>query len=153
MQTRSEISKLEDHAGYWLRFVSNHVSHAFAKKVEARGVSVAEWVVLRTLFDSESAPPSRLADQFGMTRGAITKIADKLIEKSLIVRAADPADGRAQSLSLTAKGRRLTPELAALADENDSEFFGHLNAADRKALIRILKQVVDQRALNETPVD
>jgi DNA-binding MarR family transcriptional regulator len=37
----------------------------------------------------------------GMTRGAISKLADRLIAKSLLVRTADPQDGRAQSLSLT----------------------------------------------------
>ena len=54
-------SALEAHLGYWLRFVSNHVSHAFKTKVEAQGVTVAEWVVLRWLFDHASARPSQLA--------------------------------------------------------------------------------------------
>ena len=44
-------SDLETHLGYWLRFVSNHVSHAFSLKLQARDVTVAEWVVLRELFD------------------------------------------------------------------------------------------------------
>ena len=49
-----ELSPLESHLGYWLRYVSNHVSHAFALKVAARGVTVAEWVVLRELYDGEA---------------------------------------------------------------------------------------------------
>ena len=55
-------STLEDHAGYWLRYVSNHVSHAFARKVEAQGVTVAEWVLLREMFNTGAANPSQLAD-------------------------------------------------------------------------------------------
>lgn len=153
MQTKSRVSNLEDHTGYWLRFVSNHVLQAFAKKVEARGISVAEWVVLRILYDKDAEAPSTIADRLGMTRGAITKIADKLIAKSLIVRAADPEDGRAQALNLTAKGRRIVPELAALADQNDSDFFGNLSVADRKALIRILKEIVAGQKLTSAPVD
>jgi hypothetical protein len=39
-------SELTAHLGYWLRFVSNHVSLAFARKLESRGVTVADWVVL-----------------------------------------------------------------------------------------------------------
>lgn len=153
MQTKSRVSNLEDHTGYWLRFVSNHVLQAFAKKIEARGISVAEWVVLRILFDKDAESPSTIADRLGMTRGAITKIADKLIAKSLIVRAADPEDGRAQALNLTAKGRRIVPELAALADQNDSDFFGHLSAADRSALTRILKEIVAGQKLTSARVD
>ncbi|MEI9903207.1 MAG: hypothetical protein WDN06_03970 [Asticcacaulis sp.] len=49
-------SHLEAHLGYWMRFVSNHVSQAFARKVEAHGVTVAEWVVLRELFEGAMPP-------------------------------------------------------------------------------------------------
>lgn len=153
MQTAQRVSNLEDHTGYWLRLVSNHVSQAFAKRIEARGISVAEWVVLRILFDQEAESPSAIANRLGMTRGAITKVADKLIAKKLIARAADPEDGRAQVLSLTAKGRRMVPELAMLADQNDSDFFGHLGTADRKALTRILKEVAAGQKLTAAPVD
>ena len=38
------VSALDAHLGYWLRAVSNHVSHAFKTKVERHGVTVAEWV-------------------------------------------------------------------------------------------------------------
>ena len=88
-----ELSPLESHLGYWLRYVSNHVSHAFALKVAARGVTVAEWVVLRELYDGESAP-SAVADRLGMTRGAISKLADRLIAKGLIARRASAGDRR-----------------------------------------------------------
>ena len=80
MPRRTELSSLESHLGYWIRYVSNHVSHAFALKLAAVGVTVAEWVVLRELYDFESAP-SALADRLGMTRGAISKLADRLIDK------------------------------------------------------------------------
>lgn len=43
MPGRSEkISALDSRLGYWLRYVSNQVSHAFSPKVQARGVTVAE---------------------------------------------------------------------------------------------------------------
>lgn len=153
MSTNRSTSDLTAHLGYWLRYVSNHVSQAFARKVEAHGVTVAEWVLMRQLLDVEALPPSRLADRMGMTRGAITKLADRLIAKSLLTRKPDPVDGRAQTLALTAKGRRLVPELAALADTNDSEFFDHLAPKDRAALVRILRDIVEKRGLKSLPVD
>jgi DNA-binding MarR family transcriptional regulator len=146
-------SDLSAHLGYWLRYVSNHVSQAFARKVEALGVTVAEWVLMRQLLDEEALAPSRLADRMGMTRGAITKLADRLIAKSMLMRAADPEDGRAQTLALTSAGRALVPDLAALADANDAEFFDHLTTDDRAALLRILGEIVDKRGLKTVPVD
>ena len=149
----SDTPELTDHLGYWLRYVSNHVSQAFARKVEAHGVTVAEWVLMRQLLDEAALAPSRLAQRMGMTRGAITKLADRLIAKALLVRAADPLDGRAQTLALTPAGRALVPGLATLADANDAEFFAHLVPEDRAALLRILRGIVEMRGLKSVPVD
>ena len=146
-------SDLSAHLGYWLRYVSNHVSQAFARKVESHGVTVAEWVLMRQLLDEEALAPSRLAECMGMTRGAISKLADRLIAKSLLVRTADPQDGRAQTLSLTRAGRSMVPKLAALADANDAEFFDHLAPKDRAALLSFLRQIVEKRGLKALPVD
>ena len=153
MPPAQSASDLTAHLGYWLRFVSNHVSQAFARKVEAHGVTVAEWVLMRQLLEEKALAPSRLAERMGMTRGAISKLADRLIAKSMLVRAADPEDGRAQTLALTSAGRALVPELAGLADANDAEFFDHLAPDDRAALLRILRRVVETRGLRSVPVD
>ena len=147
------VSDLETHLGYWLRYVSNHVSQAFARKVEARGVTVAEWVVLRELYDADDALPARIAERIGMTRGAITRLADRLLAKALIERRDNPQDGRSQLLRLSAAGRALVPELARLADRNDAEFFDHLTPDDRARLERILRGVVERRSLRAAPID
>ena len=147
------VSALESHVGYWLRVVSNHVSHAFRVKVERLGVTVAEWVVMRALFDEGGMKPSVLAEKIGLTRGAVSKLVDRLATKKLIVVRADPRDGRAQVVALSASGRRLVPELAALADENDAEAFGHIAAEDRASLVRALRAVVDRLGLTEPPID
>ena len=147
------VSDLTAHLGFWLRTVSNHVSHAFAGRLAAQGVTVAEWVMMRALYGKDPMPPSRVADEMGMTRGAITKLADRLIGKSLIVRKADSEDGRAQTLALTPQGSRLVPKLAALADRNDAEFFGGLSRAERDTLERLLKRLVEQGRMTAMPID
>ena len=70
-----------------------------------------------------------------------------------MVRDADPNDGRAQTLALTPKGRKLVPKLATIADANDAEFFDDLAQSDRTALLRILQGIVEKRALKSLPVD
>jgi DNA-binding MarR family transcriptional regulator len=146
-------SDLTSHLGYWLRHVSNHVSHAFARKLESRDVTVAEWVVMRELYGVNALAPSRLADKLRLTRGAISKLAERLISKELVMRASDASDGRAHTLALTAKGRSLIPKLAALADRNDAEFFDHLTAQERATIERILREIVKIRGLKAIPVD
>ena len=152
MSRPTELSSLELHLGYWLRYVSNHVSHAFSLKLAARGVTVAEWVVLRELYEGETAP-SALADRLGMTRGAISKLADRLIVKALIVRRATAGDRRFQSLALTRQGRAVIPKLAALADENDQEFFAALDRETRETIAAAMKDIVRRKGLRGAPVD
>jgi DNA-binding MarR family transcriptional regulator len=153
MPSARPASDLTAHLGYWLRYVSNHVSQAFARKVEAHGVTVAEWVLMRQLLQEEALAPSRLAERMGMTRGAVSKLADRLIAKSLIVRTADPQDGRAQTLALTRTGRSMVPKLASLADANDAEFFDHLSPKDRAALLRTLREIVERHGLKTLPIE
>ncbi|MDP3208274.1 MAG: MarR family transcriptional regulator [Rhodoglobus sp.] len=149
----SAVSDLDAHLGYWLRFVSNHVSQAFARLLQDKGVTVAEWVAMRRLFGEGGMAPSLLADRIGMTRGAITKLVDRLIDKGLVVRRADRRDGRAQTLALTARGRALIPELAVLADVNDAEFFRPLTMHEQRTLRRLLGRLVEQNDLKTVPVD
>lgn len=151
MTTTRITSDLTDHLGFWLRAVSNHISQAFAAKLATRGVTAAEWVMLRTLYERAPLPPSHVAEDMGMTRGAITKLADRLIAKSLIVRKASRDDGRTQTLALTQRGVKLVPELAELADQNDAEFFDHLSQNERRMLERLLQQMVKRSRMNATP--
>jgi DNA-binding MarR family transcriptional regulator len=149
----AEAAELTEHLGYWLRIVSNHVSHSFARKLEAKHVTVAEWVLMRVLLGRATIAPSQLADEMGMTRGAISKLADRLIEKALIAREPSRHDGRSQTLRLTKRGQILVPELAALADCNEVECFAHLSRHDKRDLQRILKETVARLGLRNVPVE
>lgn len=149
----SAIPELTAHTGYWLRMVSNAVSQDFARKLSNQGVTVAEWSVLRALYDAPAMAPSVLADTMGMTKGAISKLADRLLEKGLLARTDNPGDKRAHNLSLTEAGRAKVPALAILADLNDAEYFGLLTPEERQALDRILKALAERRGLKTTPVD
>ncbi|GLS87541.1 hypothetical protein GCM10010873_25150 [Cypionkella aquatica] len=131
--------------------VSNAVSQDFARKVATEGVTVAEWCFLRALFDTEGTAPTLLADQMGMTRGAISKLADRMMAKGLVARI--ESSGRGQILALTPTGRAKVPTLAAMADENDAAYFDALSGDDRAALDRILQTLVENRGLTAPPLD
>jgi len=114
---------------------------------------VAEWVVMREMFDDEETSPSVLAERIGMTRGGVSKLVDRLVSKKLITRQDRSDDRRFQSIALTASGRRLTPQLAALADQNDEELFHPLSARERAALIATMKKLVQAHGLQRLPTE
>ncbi len=152
MRDRSSPADLTDHLGYWLRLVSNAVSQGFARRVEAEGVTVAEWVFLRALYGAEPMAPSRLAERMGMTKGAISKLADRLVAKDLVERREAAGEGRRQSLTLRPQGQALVPRLAALADQNDADFFEGLAPEERRELERLLRKLAAAHNLTAAPI-
>ncbi len=144
-------SPLDAHVGFWLRFVSNHVSGRFQTLLEERKVTVTEWVALRTMFDHAETSHADLIDALGMTKGAASKIMSRLEEKGLAQR--KPADGRArgQALVLTHTGRALVPQLAGLADANDLHFFGCLGDKERRTIINTMRKLAKHHRLVQIP--
>ena len=147
------LPDLEEHLGYWLRRVSNHVSAEFARALQAQQVSVAEWVALRHLYDRREATPGALARLLGMTRGAVSKVLAKLESKGWVTSRTTSEDHRVQALSLTPEGERLLPELVEIADRNDSRHFGCLSADEQATLRELLQKLANTHRWNDVPVD
>lgn len=149
---RKRVGNLEDHVGYWMRFVSNHVSASFAQRLKKADVSVSEWVVLRKLYDAQTVSPTALGESIGMTKAPVSRLVERLVRKGFVERKASRDDARAQHIHLSTSGRQLVPKLAAIADENDAAFFGYLPENTRTALIAIMRQVVLQSHLRKIPL-
>ena len=140
------------YAGFWLRFVSNHVSASFRLKLEAMDLSIAEWAVLRELAVQPDMAPSQLAESLGVSRGGISKTVDKMQARGYLTRRASESDLRAQLLALTDAGKRLVPIIAAEAAKNEQEWFGHLAPAELNQLKATLRRMVEHHQLRHLPL-
>jgi len=147
------ISQLESHLGYWLRRVSNAVSGTFSRALHEKQTSVAEWVLLREIHERGQAAPGELADSLGLTRGAVSKIVDKLDVKGWVQSDAKEGDSRFRLLSLTGAGRRNLPVLAEIADRNDARYFDCLTAKEKSVLRAILIKLANQNQINNVPTE
>ncbi len=151
---KPEASQLKSHIGYWLRVVSNAVSHSFAKKLAACDVTVAEWVILREMYSGDkTTSPSVVADMTGLSRGAVSKLIERLLQKGLVTRAEASGDRRFQEIELTRAARKLLPKLARIADENDESFFSILTPSERSALKAILVKMAESHQLDTNPIE
>lgn len=138
------IPHFDDHLGYWLRFVADHVTTRLAAELEEHGITVNEWVLLRTLFDEPCLPHHVLKRRLGMTRTATWKAVRRLEARGFIRRELARGQARLQELSLTEHGEALVPRLAALADDNEFRLFLHLPPGIHKSLISTLKARADR---------
>lgn len=152
--SRLEVSPLKVHLGYHLRVVSNAVSQAFGRKLAASGVTVAEWVVLREMYSNDDKTlPSVVAEQTGLTRGAVSKLIGRLLQKRLVTRVESSVDRRYQEIKLTGNAIKLVPKLAKLADENDENFFSILSSSEHKKLMETLEKLAEIHKLNTSPIE
>lgn len=151
MPKRLSANPLDAHFGFWLRFVSNHVSARFQKLLEAQGATVTEWVALRTLFDNPQTSHAALIEALGITKGAASKVINRLEDKGLACREQAESSAREQVVLLTSAGRTLVPRLAALADQNEEHFFGHLSRQERAALMKTFQDLVARHQLKKVP--
>lgn len=125
-----------------LRVAAAALARAQGAALAPHGVTAAEWAVLSALYDLGATQPSALADACGLTRGAVTKLVDRLRTKRLAVRAAaGRADRRYQTIALTGSGATLIPVLARVAGEAEAAFFVRLSAGERAALAAALAKL------------
>jgi DNA-binding MarR family transcriptional regulator len=68
-----------------------------------------------------------------------------------VSRAEATDDRRFQDVRLTSAGWILVPKLAAIADQNDNEFFSQLPVGERERLVATLKKLVAVNNLNKVP--
>jgi DNA-binding MarR family transcriptional regulator len=85
---------------------------AAVRETGARDVRPAFGFVIRAV-DAEEPTVSRLAELLGVSRQAASKLADEMVQRGYLLRAADPEDRRRTRLRLSAKGRRVRKRAAA----------------------------------------
>ena len=147
---RKKISNLQDHIGYWLRCLSNFVSHHFAMRLEKHDVSVAQWVVLRLLHDRPDISQNETAALVGVDKSSLSRLLERLLVKELVSRSPWVNDQRFMQLQLTAKGKKLVPLLAAAADENDRRFFNGLSESEQRQFLATIRQLLRVNGWNDT---
>lgn len=122
-----------------LRALGETLSARIAAGVRPQGVTGAQAALLRVMFDTGPAPPGVLAARLGVTRGAVTRLADQLRAKRLVVRArSGSADRRSQTLALTGAGALLVPGLQAIAQEQTAALLDPLSPDARAHLAELL---------------
>ncbi len=143
IMSNNYLSNLEDHLGYWLRCLSNYIHHSFAALLTEHDISVAQWVVLRTLYDKQNISLNEAAKLVGVDNSSLSRMIERLVQKSLVNRANITKDRRTIQLSLTSAGKILVPKLAKLADKNDESFFRILSMQKRQELLHTIKQLLE----------
>ena len=115
----------------------------FTTLVEARGISLQQYNVLRILRGAgkDGTPTLDIADRMIEKTPGITRLLDKLESKQLVRRVRCPKDRRQVLCWITERGRRLLTELDQPMVDAGSSAMSPLTTAKLRSLISTLNTV------------
>jgi len=107
---------LDDYLPYRLSVSSSAVSRLIARAYEDRfGLTIPQWRLAAVLAEDGALATGALVARTGMDKTMVSRAAQGLQKRHLIVREANGAGRRSHTLALTEEGRRVHAEIAPLA--------------------------------------
>jgi DNA-binding MarR family transcriptional regulator len=126
----------------WLLSQAAHqLNEQLSEVLEAEGLSLGQWWVLRLLSDGAGHTMSEAADHAMLAAPTLTKDVDQLVAANLVYRRADRHDRRRVLIYLTARGRRLHTRLAG---KLGGSLGGVVDAAEVAQLTQLLLRVLQR---------
>ena len=105
------------------------------------GLNITDFMILEALLHKGPLPINEIGKKILLTSGSMTAASNRLMERGLIERIQDPADGRRFYLHLTKKGLKLIGKAYGKHSKSLTELFSCLDEMERNELVRLLKKV------------
>lgn len=107
------------------------------------GWSWSAWRLLFTLWISGPVESRRAAELSGMSRAAVSSLANTLVGAGLLDRGAGEGDGRSVVLSVSERGRAAVAETFRAHNAREAEWAGLLEPAELATLTSLLGRLAD----------
>jgi DNA-binding MarR family transcriptional regulator len=124
----------------------------YARQLADLDLSAGEWAVLSRLARSnedEALTPSQLAEATSVAPSSMTHRLDRMAQRDLIARAADPDNRTRVLITLTDEGWATFKAAVRESDMVESDVLGPLSRSQREKLASLLEVLIAN--LDETP--
>jgi DNA-binding MarR family transcriptional regulator len=105
-------------------------------------LSLTQLRMLGILRDREPAM-AELATYLGLERSTVSGLIDRAVQRGLVRKTSDAADGRSVRVSLTAEARRMETGVIAQIGDLLAPMTDRLNSSDQKRLSALLAKLLD----------
>ena len=134
--------KLSAFLPYKLSITSNAVSDAIARSYRGKfGLKIPEWRLMAVLGEMDSATQRELVAATAMDKVMVNRASKALVDRGLIGRATNEADGRSHHLMLTQTGRALYNQIVPQALHIEAELERALGPQDAAKLSALLERL------------
>ena len=94
----------------WIEALTLRSMRALRSYVRATGLSMAQFVVLSSLYHGGSCGVSDVGQHLDVSGAAASQLTERLVQAGLVERSEHPADRRVRLVDLTPKGRTLVAQ-------------------------------------------
>ncbi len=133
--------RLKEFFGYCLYKSALRMRFQMDEALKKHGLISPHYGILHILKDSPPVTQKTLGDQMGIDKATMVKLLDELQERKLIQRTVVAADRRAQHVTITAKGRKITAQAVILIRSVHKDFLSPPSMAEQKMLIKTMPKL------------
>lgn len=134
--------RLEDFLPYQLSTSSNAVSDLIASEYKSRfGLKIPEWRVMAVLGTRGASTQRHLVEATLMDKVTVNRAVKNLVERALLDRSPNTADGRSHHLLLSATGRDLYDQIMPAAQAMERKIMSVLSADEKTDLSGMLARI------------
>jgi DNA-binding MarR family transcriptional regulator len=135
--------------GFLISDLARLLRRSFDRRVQALGLTQAQWRAILNLSRAEGMTQSALAEALEVKPITLARLIDRMEAAGWVERRSHPLDRRAVQLYLTTKTAPLLAEIQARARSLIDEATAGLSAADQRALVATLQLIKRNLATSE----
>lgn len=132
---------LSDSPGHLLRRAQQYAFDLFSKEIGDSRLTPRQFAVLLTVQQNEGLSQTDLVRRTGIDRSTLADMISRLIKRKLLSRTRTKADARANSVRITAAGRKEVNSHSAKVKRAETKIMGPLAASKRKDFMNALKAI------------
>lgn len=135
-------TNLDDFIPYQLSTASNAVSDLISNEYKSRfGLKIPEWRVMAVLGSRGASTQRQLVEATLMDKVTVNRAVKTLVDRHLLDRSPNNADGRSHHLMLSNTGRDLYDQIMPAAEVMEKKIMTVLSADDRQQLSAMLAKI------------
>jgi len=132
---------LEKSVSHLLRRAQQYSYDQFANQVGNDGLTPRQFIVLTAVAENEGLSQTDLVRRTGIDRSTLADMISRMLKKGLLARQRTKADARANSVKITAAGRRAMNATTAKVQKADTAVLKVIPKGKQAELMRILTMI------------
>lgn len=138
------IRKSDDIVGTLFQDIAHLIRHRIDAELKPHGLTRLKWLAIGIVQSQPGLTQSELANRLELKPAATGRLVDRLVERGLVERRADPDDRRAHRLFVTQKSDQLLEELVPTGEAIREDVLQDLAPTERAQLAATLKKIKER---------